>query len=89
MDLDAGKIGKGLRDPLKGYPDLEDYPEEPRLLSRLISLGKSFTGGNYYSGSLILIPLFAGLFVFPLFVYFNTLRLLFAQRDGVGGYRPA
>jgi dolichyl-diphosphooligosaccharide--protein glycosyltransferase len=72
-DMDAGRTGKDLTDPIKEYPDLAGYPENPSLLSRLISLGKNFTGGDYYKAGLLLVPLLAGLFVFPLFFYFNTL----------------
>jgi dolichyl-diphosphooligosaccharide--protein glycosyltransferase len=72
-DMDAGKTGQGLRDPLKGYPDLEGYPEEPNLLVRLISFSKNLAGGDYHKAGLLLVPLLAGLFVFPLFLYFNTL----------------
>jgi dolichyl-diphosphooligosaccharide--protein glycosyltransferase len=72
-DLDAGKTGKGLTDPLKEYPDLMGYPEEPSLLARFISLGTNFTGGDYYRAGLLLVPLLAGLFVFPLLIYCHTL----------------
>jgi dolichyl-diphosphooligosaccharide--protein glycosyltransferase len=72
-DMDAGRTGKDLNDPLKEYPDMAGYPDEPSLLARLISLAKHFTGSDYYRAGLLLVPLFAGLFVFPLFFYFNTL----------------
>ena len=72
-DLDEGRLGKGLDDPTRGYPDLTGYPESASLLPRLISLSRNFTNGDYYTAGLMLIPLLAGLFVFPLFVYFNTL----------------
>jgi dolichyl-diphosphooligosaccharide--protein glycosyltransferase len=72
-DLDAGKLKGGLTDSLRGYPDLDYYPENLSLLAKLISFGSRFTDGNYYQAGLLLIPLFAGLFVFPLFLYFNKI----------------
>jgi len=72
-DLDEGRLGKEIGDPVKEYPDLNNYPDTANLLARLISLGKNFTGGDYYRAGLLLIPFLAGLFVFPLFLYFKTL----------------
>ena len=72
-DVDAGRIGKGLTDPTRGYPDVTNYPQEPPLLAKLISLCTPFTGGDYYRAGLMLVPLLAGLFVFPLFLYCQTL----------------
>jgi dolichyl-diphosphooligosaccharide--protein glycosyltransferase len=74
-ELDAGHIGKNLPDPTKGYPDLQKLAikDTPSLLAELISIGKNFTGGDYYRSGLLLIPILAGLFVFPLFFYFYEL----------------
>ena len=72
-DMDAGKLGKGHIDPLKGYPDLDEYPRDPNLLVKLISIASKTTDGDYYHAGLLLVPLLAGLFVFPLFLYFNSL----------------
>lgn len=73
-DLDADKLGKpGVIDPLKGYPDLVEYIDNPNLLAHLISLGTRLTDGDYYRSALLLVPLLAGLFVFPLFLYFHHL----------------
>ena len=72
-EMDQGIMQKGQPDPLKGYPDLEDYPETPSLLAHCISLATRFNGGDYYRGALLLTPLLAGLFVFPLFVYCQAL----------------
>lgn len=72
-DMDNGRLGKGQVDPLQGYPDGEDYTDKPSLLAKLISLCKNFTGGDYYRAALLLVPILAGLFVFPLFVYFRHL----------------
>ena len=72
-DLDDGRLGKGYNDPTKEYPDLMEYPEGPNLLAKLISLCKNFTDGDYYRAGLLLVPILAGLFVFPLYLYFRTL----------------
>ena len=74
-ELDAGHIGKKMPDPTKGYPDLEPLAikDKASLLAELISFGKNFTDGDYYRSGLLLIPVLAGLFVFPLFLYFNSL----------------
>jgi dolichyl-diphosphooligosaccharide--protein glycosyltransferase len=72
-DLDNGKLGSGKPDPLKAYPDNYDYPDRPSLLAHFISLASHLTGGDYYQGALLLPPLLAGLFVFPLFLYCSTL----------------
>ena len=72
-DLDQGRLGQGQIDPLQGYPDLDEYTESPSLLARLISLARNFTDGDYYRAALLLVPVLAGLFVFPLFAYFREL----------------
>ena len=73
-DLDADKLGKpGVIDPIKGYPDLVDYTDAPSLLAHFISFASRFTDGDYYRAGLLLVPLLAGLFVFPLFFYFQHL----------------
>lgn len=72
-EMDQGILQKGQPDPLKGYPDLEDYTATPSLLAHCISVATRFTGGDYYRGALLLTPLLAGLFVFPLFCYANAL----------------
>lgn len=72
-EIDEGKWKKGELDPLKGYPELEEYPESPSLLAHFIRLASRFTDGDYYRAGLLLTPLLAGLFVIPLFLYFNTL----------------
>jgi Oligosaccharyl transferase STT3, N-terminal len=84
-NLDEGSLGKGKRDALKGYPDLVPYAikDRPSLLAHLISFGKKFTGGDYYRSGLMLIPVLAGLFIFPLFIYFN--RLGFGASAVLGG----
>jgi dolichyl-diphosphooligosaccharide--protein glycosyltransferase len=83
--LDEGQLGKGQVDPQKGYPDLVPFAlqDQPSLLAHFISLGKNFTGGDYYRAGLLLIPILAGLFVFPLFFYFN--RLGFGASAVLGG----
>ena len=43
------------------------------LLAVLISFAKDFTGGDYYRAAIFLVPILSGLFVFPLFFYFNKL----------------
>jgi dolichyl-diphosphooligosaccharide--protein glycosyltransferase len=84
-ELDAGNLGKGKVDPTKGYPELAPLAikDEPSLLAVFISLGKNFTGGDYYRSGLLLIPILAGLFVFPLFFYFH--RLGFGASAILGG----
>ena len=72
-EIDQGKLQKGQPDPLRGYPDLDNYPDEPSLLAHFIRFSTRFTDGDYYRGALLLPPLLAGLFVFPLFLYFNAL----------------
>lgn len=81
-DFDAGRTGGEQVDPLLQYPDGTGYPR-PSLLVRLISLGKHFTGGDYYRAGLLLVPFLAGLFVFPLFFYFH--RLGFGASAVLGG----
>jgi len=84
-ELDKGTLGKGKKDPTKGYPDLVPLAikDSPSLLAELISLGKNFTGGDYYRAGLMLVSILAGLFVFPLFFYFN--RLGFGASAVLGG----
>jgi dolichyl-diphosphooligosaccharide--protein glycosyltransferase len=84
-ELDAGHLGKGKVDPTKGYPDLTPLAinDTPSLLAEFISFGKNFTGGDYYRSGLLLIPILAGLFVFPLYFYFN--RLGFGASAVMGG----
>ncbi|WP_162148574.1 STT3 domain-containing protein [Desulfuromonas sp. TF] len=74
-ELDKGTLGKGQPDPTKSYPDLAPFAikDKPGLLAEFISLAKNLTSGNYYRSGLMLIPILAGLFVFPLFYYFNKL----------------
>ncbi len=71
-NIDSGKLDR-VADPLKGYPDMHPYPHDPSLLAHFISLATHFTGGDYYRGALWLPPLFAGLFVIPLFLYFHSI----------------
>lgn len=84
-ELDAGTLGKGRVESIKGYPDQVPLAikDTPSLLAELISLGKNFTDGNYYRSGLLLIPLLAGLFVFPLF--FCCYRLGFGASAILGG----
>ena len=84
-ELDKGTLGKGKADPTRGYPDLIRFAikDKPSLLAKLISLGKNFTGGDYYRAGLMLVTVLAGLFVFPLFFYFN--RLGFGASALLGG----
>ena len=84
-ELDNGTLGKGMPDPRKGYPDLVPFAikDSPGLLAQFISLSKNFTGGDYYRAGLLLVTILAGLFVFPLFFYFN--RLGFGASAVLGG----
>ncbi|MBW2466810.1 MAG: hypothetical protein JRF02_05865 [Deltaproteobacteria bacterium] len=84
-ELDKGTLGQGKAHPLKGYPDRVKLAikDTPSLLAKLISLTKNFTGGDYHRAGLLLIPLLAGLFVFPLFFYFH--RLGFGASAVLGG----
>ena len=84
-ELDNGTLGKGKADPGKGYPDLVPFAikDSPSLLAEFISLSKNFTGGDYYRAGLMLVAILAGLFVFPLFFYFN--RLGFGASAVLGG----
>jgi len=84
-EIDNGTLGKGTVSPIKGYPDLVHFAlkDKPSLLAELISLAKNFTGGDYYKAGLLLIPFLAGLFIFPLFFYFN--RLGFGASAILGG----
>ena len=84
-ELDKGTLGKGQADPTKGYPDLVPLAikDTPGLLAELISLGKNFTGGDYYRSGLMLVAILAGLFIFPLYFYFN--RLGFGASAVLGG----
>ena len=84
-EYDRGNLGIGKPDPLKNYPDgsMLAYRDSPSLLVVLISFGKNFTGGNYYHAGMMLIPLLAGLFVFPLFFY--CYRLGFGVSAVLGG----
>lgn len=72
-ELDAGTIGKGLAEPTKAYPEgsLLAYKDEPSLLAETICFVRNFTDGNYYRAGLLISPLLAGLFVLPLFFYFQ------------------
>lgn len=72
-EIHDGKLQKGHPDPLKGYPDLEDYPDSPSLLAHLINFAAGFTGGDFYRAGIWLVPLLSGLFVFPLFLYCHSL----------------
>jgi undecaprenyl-diphosphooligosaccharide--protein glycosyltransferase len=85
QELDEGHLAKGRVDSLKGYPDRVPFAihGEPSLLAHLISLGKHFTGGNYYRSGLLLILILSGLFVFPLYFYFH--RLGFGGSAILGG----
>lgn len=81
-DLDEKKLGKGLVDPLRGYPDGMEY-HDANLLAWLISLGKHVTGGDFYRSGLLLVSVLGGLFVFPL--YFCAHRLGFGPSAVLGG----
>lgn len=81
-DLDAGKLGKGELNPLKAYPDQMEY-HDANLLAQLISFAKRWTGGDYYRSGLVLVSILGGLFVFPLFFFFN--RLGYAAAALMGG----
>jgi undecaprenyl-diphosphooligosaccharide--protein glycosyltransferase len=86
QELDEGHLGKGKADSLRGYPDRVPFVlkgRQPSLLAHLISLNKNFTGGDYYRAGLLLIPILAGLFVFPLYFYFK--RLGFGASAVLGG----
>jgi undecaprenyl-diphosphooligosaccharide---protein glycotransferase len=89
-NLDEGKLGKKLIDPTRGYPDRHEYSQTPNLLPRLISFAKNFTGGDYYRAGLLLVPILAGLFVFPLFFYFSNFRFGASAVLGglVGSFSP-
>ena len=84
-ELDAGTIGIGRPEPTKAYPDGQRLAidDTPSLLAEMISLARNFTEDNYYRAGLLLIPLLAGLFVLPLFFYFQ--RLGFAEAAIFGG----
>lgn len=84
-ESDAGRVGKGLKDTLKGYPDRVPFALNDRasLLSELIRFGKVFTGGDYYLSGLVLVAVLAGLFVFPLLFYCG--RLGFGPAAILGG----
>jgi len=84
-EFDEGGLGKGRIEPTKTYPDgsLLAYKDTPSLLAEFISLAKNFTSGDYYRAGLLLIPLLAGLFVIPLFFYFN--RFGFGAAAVMGG----
>jgi len=84
-ELDKGTLGKGQSDPTKGYPDLQKLAinDTPSHVATLISVAKNFTGGDYYRAGIFLVPILAGLFVFPLFFYFN--RLGFGASAILGG----
>ena len=74
-ELDKGTLGKGQKEITKGYPDLQmlAIQDTPSLLAVLISFAKNFTDGDYYRAGIFLVPILSGLFVFPLFFYFNKL----------------
>ena len=72
-EMDEGKLEEGQPDPLRGYPDLENYPDSPSLLARFISISSRFTEGDYYRAGILLVPILSGLFVLPLFLYFHSL----------------
>jgi dolichyl-diphosphooligosaccharide--protein glycosyltransferase len=84
-ELDEGSLAKGKPDPLRGYPDHVPLvlSGSPSLLAEFIRFGKNFTGGDYYRAGLMLVSVLAGLFVFPLFFYFN--RLGFGGAAVLGG----
>ena len=72
-ELDKGTLEKGQLEPTKGYPDLQmlAIQDKPGLLAEFISFANKFTGGDYYRAAIFLVPILAGLFVLPLFFYFN------------------
>lgn len=74
-ELDKGTLGKRQVEPTKGYPDLQmlAIKDTPSLLAVFISGFKNFTNGDYYRAAIFLVPVLAGLFVFPLFFYFYRL----------------
>jgi len=84
-EFDKGTTGKGLKDPTKGYPDLQilAIKDTPSLLAVLISFAKNFTAGDYYLAGIFLVPILSGLFAFPLFFYFS--RLGFGASAILGG----
>ncbi|MDX2481397.1 MAG: STT3 domain-containing protein, partial [Desulfuromusa sp.] len=84
-EFDKGTIGKGLKNPTKGYPDLQilAIKDTPSLLAVLISFAKNFTADDYYLAGIFLVPILSGLFVFPLFFYFS--RLGFGASAILGG----
>ena len=84
-ELDTGTLGKGDVHPLKGYPDKVKYAinDTPSLLANFISFAKNFTSGDYYRAGLMLVAVLAGLFIFPLYFYFN--RLGFGAAAILGG----
>ncbi|MFC1845006.1 STT3 domain-containing protein [Thermodesulfobacteriota bacterium] len=81
-ELDNGTLGKATT---KGYPDLVPLAlkDKPGLLAKFISFGKNFTGGDYYRAGLLLVTVLSGLFIFPLFFYFQ--RLGFGASAVLGG----
>ena len=85
QEVDNGTIGKGKPDPKKGYPDLVPFAikDKPSLLANFISFAKNFTNGDYYRAGLMLVAILAGLFIFPLYLYFN--RLGFGAAAVLGG----
>ncbi len=74
-ELDKGTIGKRQPEITKGYPDgqMLAINDTASLLAELISVAKNFTGGDYYRASIFLVPVLSGLFIFPLFFYFNRI----------------
>jgi len=60
-----------------------DFKETPALLAYSISFARKITGSDYYRAGLLLIPIFAGLFIFPLFFYAS--RLGFGLSAILGG----
>lgn len=84
-ELDKGTLGQGMGHPLKGYPDQVKLAikDKPGLLAKFISFSRNFTDGDYYRAGPLLIPILAGLFVFPLFFYLY--RLGFGASAVLGG----
>jgi dolichyl-diphosphooligosaccharide--protein glycosyltransferase len=62
-------------DTLRFYPDEAPRRKPVPMLSFLLSKVSSSFNGNYYLSGIFLIPFLAGLFIFPLIIYFYRLKM--------------
>lgn len=63
-------------DSLRYYPDNnQSYKKPVPMLSWILAKISTFTNGNYYMAGIYLIPFLAGLFIFPLGIYFYRLKI--------------